>query len=123
MASHNHSLEEILDALMLEEERPDFQALTRWTERYPEHANDLARFFVVWARQESCSEEVIVDEEALARRGVSYALNVLHRQVNEGTGPQGAEVCRQLIERPSIARKAQRSAGLMLPSRPSERPN
>lgn len=80
MNQHDLTLEDILDALLLEEDEPSFEALTRWSNRYPEHTDALARFFAVWAQQLNYDQEAACDEESLASRGVSYALDLLHRQ-------------------------------------------
>jgi hypothetical protein len=80
MTDHPITLAEILDAVLLEEPEPTFEALTRWSERYPEHTDALARFFAIWVRQAGESDEAIVDEEALSARGVSYAMDLLHQQ-------------------------------------------
>lgn len=81
MTNHDVTLEDILDALMLEEASPSYEALTRWSDRYPQYTDALAQFFAVWARQLECEEEPVVrDDDPLARRAVSYALDLMHRQ-------------------------------------------
>ena len=44
-------LEDVLNAIMLAEQEPDYKALQRWCKRYPEHRDALARFFATWAIQ------------------------------------------------------------------------
>lgn len=106
MTQHDLTLEDILDALMLEEREPSYDALVRWTKRYPEHTDALARFFAVWAKQSS-DDETVQDEDSLASRGVSYALDLLHRQ---------DEAHAALVDAPPGVRllKAAHAAGLTL---------
>jgi hypothetical protein len=81
MTNHDVTLEDILDALVLEEASPSFQALTRWSDRYPQYTDALAQFFAVWARQLDLEDEPVVrDDDSLARRGLSYALDLMHCQ-------------------------------------------
>jgi hypothetical protein len=70
-------VEEVLDAILLEEATPTYEALVRWCERYPEYRNELAKFFATWGEQESISQDVEIDEDRLASVGVSHALNLL----------------------------------------------
>src|SRR5437773_386067 len=83
MTSTNMSLEDVLDALMLEEPRPTYEALLRWSERYPRYRDDLARFFATWSAQALWAEQskqIVVDEERLAARTGKYALEIARRQ-------------------------------------------
>lgn len=73
-------LEDVLDALMLEEPDPSYNALLRWSERYPEHRSALTSFFATWATQAELPQEPVGDEERLANLGVSHALDILHRR-------------------------------------------
>lgn len=70
-------VEEVLDAILLEEATPTYEALARWCERYPEYRDELAKFFATWGEQESISQDVEIDEDRLASVGVSHALNLL----------------------------------------------
>ena len=74
------TLDDILDEIMLQEQEPNHQALTRWCKRYPEHTEELARFFATWAVQQVQTEHPAIDEELVASRMVSHALNLLHSQ-------------------------------------------
>lgn len=74
------TFEDILDAIMLQEAEPSHQALMRWAARYPEHRDELARFFATWAVQKDEPKEATVDEARVGHRLVSHALNILHRQ-------------------------------------------
>lgn len=81
MTNYDVTFEDILDALMLEEASPSYEALTRWSDQYPQYSDALAQFFAVWSRQLSLEDAPVVrDDDSLARRGVSYALNLMHRQ-------------------------------------------
>lgn len=73
-------LEDVLDALMLEEPEPSYAALIRWSVRYPEHREALARFFATWAVQIERPEENSVDEDRVANLGVSHALNIIDKR-------------------------------------------
>lgn len=73
-------LEDILDAVLVEEPEPSFAALSRWCERYPEHREDLTEFFASWAVQAELPQDRAVDEERLANLSVSHALNILHER-------------------------------------------
>lgn len=73
-------IEDILDALLLEEAEPSYEALMRWSKRYPEHSEAFANFFATWAVQAELPQEIAVDEERLASIAVSHALDILHRR-------------------------------------------
>jgi hypothetical protein len=73
-------VEDILDALLSEESEPSYEALVRWSERYPEHSEALADFFAAWATQAELPQKMEVDEERLASLAVSHALDILHRR-------------------------------------------
>ena len=74
------SFEDVLDALMLEEPTPSYEALLRWSERYPRYRDDLAQFFATWAVQKEKPQNAEIDEEGLVQRGVSHAMEILRRQ-------------------------------------------
>jgi len=80
MTSSNVLFEDVLDALMLEESKPSYAALLRWSERYPQYREALAEFFATWAIQAEQPQQVALDEERLADKGVSHALEILRRQ-------------------------------------------
>jgi hypothetical protein len=107
MINHDGELEDILDALMLEETSPSYEALTRWSDRYPDYTDALAQFFAVWARQLDYEDEpVLQDDSSLTRRAVSYALDLMHRQDSLRKTP-GSKGGLSLI-------KSARAAGLSL---------
>lgn len=75
---HNMTFEEILDLMLLEEPEPNHAALVKWCQRYPEHRDELTRFFATWAVQCESSEDVAIDEERIGNWMVSHAMNLLH---------------------------------------------
>src|SRR5260370_39071191 len=80
MTDRTMLLEDVLDALMLEEPEPTYTALMRWSARYPDHRDALARFFATWAVQIERPEENSVDEDRVANLGVSHALNIMDKR-------------------------------------------
>ncbi len=77
------TLEDVLDELMLEESKPDYEALVRWQQRYPRYRRELAEFFATWSMQEHLAEvlpEPVIDEEKIIKKGVEYAMAILRRQ-------------------------------------------
>jgi DNA-binding PadR family transcriptional regulator len=72
--------EDVLNEVMLAEDTPSHAALLRWTERYPDYAEDLAKFFATWAMQEVQTREPEIDEEKIVERAVSRGLEILRRQ-------------------------------------------
>jgi hypothetical protein len=77
---HTTTLEAVLDEIMMTESQPSHEALVRWTTRYPEHRDALARFFATWAVQEVSLKEEPADEALAGQRMVSQAMNVLYQQ-------------------------------------------
>lgn len=75
------TLDDILDEIIIQESAPNYQALTRWCKLYPEHAEELTKFFATWAVQQDQSDFPAIDEERVASRMVSHALNLLHSQL------------------------------------------
>jgi hypothetical protein len=116
------ALEDVLNAVMLEEKDPNYKTLLRWSKRYPEYREDLAHFFASWAIQMDIPVDTEIDESHLANLGVSRALNILHRQkeasskttINE---PQAARLliaCRQVgLSDEALANKIGLDAGII----------
>jgi hypothetical protein len=90
MIDPNINFEDILDALTLEETEPSYTALLRWSERYPEHRNQLANFFATWAVQAELPHEIVVEEARLTNLAVSQALDIVHRRNEEAKHTQKA---------------------------------
>jgi hypothetical protein len=72
--SKSVTIEEILDAILLAEPDPSYDALVRWSAKYPEHRDALADFFATWGVQSALPETVHLDVDRIARRVVSEAL-------------------------------------------------
>src|SRR5580765_4913927 len=72
--------EDVLNEVMLAEDTPSHAALVRWSDRYPDYAQDLAKFFATWAMQDVQSTEPEIDEEKIVQRTVSRGLDILRRQ-------------------------------------------
>lgn len=83
MRQTEFDLEDVLNAVMLEEKEPNYEALQRWCKRYPAYRASLARFFATWAIQIELPVDGTVDETQLANIGVSRALNILSQQESE----------------------------------------
>jgi hypothetical protein len=77
------TLDELFDAIVLEESEPSHAALSRWIGRYPAHRDALVRFFAAWALQTERDDESAVDIESMASRTVSYALSALDAQESQ----------------------------------------
>lgn len=74
------TFEDVIDEIMLEEEKPTHEALVRWSARHPKHRDALSRFFATWALQETSKGKVVVDEARAGERMLSKALDFLARQ-------------------------------------------
>ena len=85
------ALEDVLNAVMLEEKDPNYKTLLRWSKGYPEYREELARFFATWAIQMEIPADTKVDESHIANLGVSRALNILYRQEQNETKGTAAQ--------------------------------
>lgn len=74
------TIDEILNEVLRQEPAPDYEALLRWTNKYPEHREALADFFAAWAVGKEGSDRPAVDEDNLASIMVSHALNLIYQQ-------------------------------------------
>ena len=83
MRKTEFDLEDVLNAVMLEEKEPNYETLQRWCKRYPAYRASLARFFATWAIQCELPVGDAVDDSQLANIGVSRALNILSQQESE----------------------------------------
>jgi hypothetical protein len=72
--------DDVLDSIMTEEPSPSYEALLRWSARYPQFTQDLTEFFAQWAIQSERSEETEIDTARLSNLAVSHALDILHRR-------------------------------------------
>ena len=74
------TLDELLDAVVLEESEPTHERLMKWCARYPAYRGELVEFFATWAVQRESKEEVVIDADRVASRMVSHALDMLYRE-------------------------------------------
>lgn len=83
MNRNNHvTIDDILDDIMLQESEPTHEALLRWCSQYPEHREELASFFAAWAVQKEAADRPAIDEDHVASRMVSHALNLLYQHAH-----------------------------------------
>jgi hypothetical protein len=81
MMPNQLTLDDVLEMIMIEEEEPSYDTMNRWIARYPQYKAELVGFFGTWAIQsEETEESPPIDSEALASRGVSYALNLIDKR-------------------------------------------
>jgi hypothetical protein len=99
MTQPTNDLENVLNAVVLEEQAPNYDALLRWCKRYPKYQKELTRFFATWAIQMELSGDTPVDESRLANLGVSRALNLLNQQAKEPpkASTSGSKATRLLV--------------------------
>jgi hypothetical protein len=90
--------EDVLDALMTEEPEPSYEALVRWSARYPQFRVELTAFFAEWSDQAERDDEADVDEERLGNLGVSHALNLLHRRQEVARKTESAKTIPRLLK-------------------------
>lgn len=83
------TLEDILDDIVLQESEPTHEALLRWCSQYPEHREELASFFATWAVQKEPADRPAIDEERVAGRMVSHALNLLYQHAHAPAAETG----------------------------------
>ena len=76
------SFDDVLDEVMLNEEKPSYEALLRAQQRFPKYRDSLAEFFATWAVQEDLPEELEpeIDELPILEQGVRHAMEILERQ-------------------------------------------
>jgi hypothetical protein len=74
------TIEDVLDAVVLQESEPSYEALNRWCIRFPEHKEALSQFFAAWAVQKASDDRPEIDESLVGSRMVSHALNILHQR-------------------------------------------
>lgn len=75
------TLDDVVETIMVEEEEPAYDAMTRWIGRFPQFKEELVRFFGTWAIQaEQLEEPQTIDSDSIASRGVSYALSLIDKR-------------------------------------------
>jgi len=80
------TLDDVLNELVAEYERPTSEALDTWAERYPQFRRELIDFVAAWAEQMVLPEapELTADEEErIVDRVMSHALNVSFKRDGE----------------------------------------
>ena len=81
MMNKPFTLDDVFEAIMVEEKEPAYEAMNRWIARYPHFKAELVSFFGTWAIQSEQPEELqAIDSESIASRGVSYALSLLDKR-------------------------------------------
>jgi len=83
MTDEKLSLDDIFNQVLLEESTPDRETMLKWQERYPKYSNELKEFFLRWAVQDmraNAPNQVAVDEEKIAVKGVARALEIMRKQ-------------------------------------------
>jgi hypothetical protein len=81
MMNKPFTLDDVVEAIMVEEKEPAYEAMNRWIARYPHFKAELVSFFGTWAIQlHQPEEQQAIDSETLASRGVSYALSLLDKR-------------------------------------------
>jgi len=82
MTTEKYDAQDVMDAVMLAESTPSYEALLRWIQRYPKFSKELENFFVAWSEVEMSkhfSDPVDIDEEAITERAVKRVLAKLRR--------------------------------------------
>jgi hypothetical protein len=75
------SFDDVLDELAIEGAAPDYATLLQWQKRYPKYRETLAAHFALWAIQSEPIDPLPeIDEEAIVRQGVEYAMGLLRKQ-------------------------------------------
>jgi hypothetical protein len=79
--------QDVLDAIMLEETSPSYEALLRWIDRYPQFRNELEDFFATWGVQTVITGEPEIDEDQIVNAAVTRALEIARREGKLAGGP------------------------------------
>ena len=82
MTTEKYDVQDVLDAVMLAESTPSYDALIRWIQRYPKFSKELENFFVAWSDVEISkhySDPVDIDEAVITERAVKRVLAKLRR--------------------------------------------
>jgi len=117
------AIERVLEEYGASVDRPDHASLVEWIRLYPEYAQELTEFNVVWSRMEHQAQTPdyqTVDDETLVLRGMSIFQNITHRKHSQqltddsvegivSLGAQGGQSLAALADRleltPAIVRK------------------
>ena len=78
------SFDELVDMIVLDEDKPTHTLLCKWTAAYPQFSQELSDLFVTWADQAELADDQRLEKAAkqspFASRAVSHALNILHQE-------------------------------------------
>ena len=77
MTTEKYDLQDVLDAVMLAESEPKYEAMVRWMKRYPKFSKELEKFFVAWSEAEMWKhlpDPVEIDDESITDRAVKRTL-------------------------------------------------
>src|ERR1041385_4732540 len=69
------------------DEDPTYEVLQRWTKRFPQYRDELARFFATWGIQAVMPQTAQIDQEKLVRQGGDYGLDLARKQGRIIDGP------------------------------------
>lgn len=86
------TLEEVLKSVQREEREPTYSALQDWIALFPDYQDALADYFAEWAMDTELKKSAEIDEELLANRLVSHALNILHQNRQRAPEVKSQEV-------------------------------
>ncbi len=86
--NRNISFDDIVNEVMLHEQKPTKEGLSRWTKRFPEHSEELADFFGTWAVQAALPPVPPRSKEKLVKRGVEYAVAIVRQQDRFSSPPR-----------------------------------
>lgn len=89
---NNVTIEEILDAITLQESEPSHKAMVQWCKDFPEYREEIADFFAAWAVGTEGEDRCVIDENRVANRMLSHALNLLHTLKVKDTANQQQQV-------------------------------
>jgi hypothetical protein len=83
MTNQTLTLEDVFNQLVLEEAAPNKATMVKWQRRYPQYSRELADFCFTWAVQKlraKAPNQVVVDEDKIAVKGVALALETMRQQ-------------------------------------------
>lgn len=81
MAKRKISLEDVLNEYLASEPKPSYEALEKWSKRFPEHKEELVEFTVSWSKLENAPKsdaQDSFDEETLLLKAMSIVGDRIH---------------------------------------------
>lgn len=82
---NNTMIDEVLDEILQTVTDPNHETLTIWINKYPCFRDELASFFSTWAIQKALPKESTIDEDRVANRMVSHALDLMHQRAHQSS--------------------------------------